>query len=45
MEQDSYANEGGQAIDIWWQYSGGRSGGAVIPTRVGQCSDRENGKD
>lgn len=40
MEQDSYANEGGQATVIWWQHSGGTSGDAVIPTGLGQHSAR-----
>lgn len=44
MEQDSYANEGGQATVIQWPHSGGRSGDAVISTVVGQHLDSEDGK-
>lgn len=44
MEQDSYANEGGQATVVWWQHSRGRSGDAVISTVAGQHLDSEDGK-
>lgn len=44
MEQDSYANEGGQATVIWWQHSGGRGGDAAVPIEVGQYEDSEDGK-
>lgn len=37
MEQDSYANEGGQATVGWWQHSGRRSG-------FGQHLDSEDSK-
>lgn len=44
MEQNSYANEGGQTTVIWWPHSGGTSGDIVISTVVGRHLDSEDGK-